>query len=265
MQGIYASLSTTGTSRVVIGGGVFQTVVIRRDPEVVALCSPINATGLFELDPQPDMLMPFEGSGVETTWEFSLPKPANLFDYSTIADVLITMEYTALNSYDYRQQVIQSLRPTVSADRPFRLRRHFADQWYDLHNSEQTKEPMTIVFRTIREDYPPNLLDLKIQQVLLYFVPSGAILSEVAVTHLRYTAQGEPGTVGGGATTIDGIISTRRGNAGSLSALIGKSPAGEWELALPNTEAMKSRFTNGEIQDLLLVITYSGRTPEWPA
>ena len=47
--------------------------------------------------------------------------------------------------------------------------------------------------------------------------------------------------------------------------MIGKSPAGEWELALPDTEEMKVRFKNEEIEDILFVITYSGRTPEWPA
>jgi hypothetical protein len=87
----------------------------------------------------------------------------------------------------------------------------------------------------------------------------------VTDTHLLYTAQGEAGTVGGSATSIDGIIYTRRGNAGSWTAMIGKSPIGEWELALPNTEEMKNRFETEEIQDILFVITYAGRTPEWPS
>jgi hypothetical protein len=69
--------------------------------------------------------------------------------------------------------------------------------------------------------------------------------------------------------TIDGIISTRRGNAGSWTSMIGKSPIGQWELALPNTEEIRQRFgdgsTEGEIEDILLVISYSARTPEWPA
>jgi len=47
--------------------------------------------------------------------------------------------------------------------------------------------------------------------------------------------------------------------------VIGKSPVGEWELALPNTEQMRNRFKNEEISDILLVITYGGRLPQWPA
>jgi hypothetical protein len=197
-----------------------------------------------------------------------MPKAANAFDYRTIADVLITLEYTALYSVDYRQQVIQSLKPTVSADRPFSFRSQFADQWYDLHNPEQTSTPMTVRFTTLREDFPPNIQALKIQQVLLYFVRGDATSFEVPVSHFHYTAQEEPGTVGGSATSIDGIISTRRGNAGSWTAMIGKSPIGEWELALPNTEEIRHRFgdegRNEDIADILFVITYAGRTPEWP-
>jgi hypothetical protein len=48
--------------------------------------------------------------------------PANPFDYSTIADVLLTLEYTALNSFDYRQQVIQTLDPELGTERPFSFR-----------------------------------------------------------------------------------------------------------------------------------------------
>ena len=43
----------------------------------------------------------------------------------------------------------------------------------------------------------------------------------------------------------------------------GKAPVGEWELVLPNTAAMRNRFKKEEIEDILFVVTYSGRTPEW--
>jgi len=46
--------------------------------------------------------------------------------------------------------------------------------------------------------------------------------------------------------------------------MAGKGPVGEWELALPNTEEMRNRFKTEEIEDILFVIMYSGRTPAWP-
>ncbi|HST21597.1 MAG TPA: neuraminidase-like domain-containing protein [Blastocatellia bacterium] len=258
--GVRATLSTTGTSRVIIGGDVFQLVNVSRGLESVALSSPFNATGLFELNPQPDMLLPFEGIGVDTTWEFRLPKASNPFDYSTIADVLITIDYTAMNSYEYRQQVIQQLDTSISIDRAFSFRHQFADAWYDLNNPDQTATPMVVRFQTQRADLPPGIEDLRIQHVVLYFVRQAEASFEVNVSHLRFTE--ESGMMaGGGATSIDGIISTRRGNAGSWIPLIGKTPTGQWELALPNTEEMKKRFKDEEIENILLVLSYSGQTP----
>ena len=46
---------------------------------------------------------------MDTVWRLELPRAANPFDYGTIADVLLTIEYTALDSPDYRAQVIAAL------------------------------------------------------------------------------------------------------------------------------------------------------------
>ena len=265
IHGIKACLSATGLSRVVIGPDVFQTVNIRRSPETVALTSPMNATGLFDLEPQSEMLYPFEAMGVDTTWEFRMPKVANRFDYSTIADVLLAIEYTALDSYTYRQQVVQELDSTFRGERPYSLRHDFPDEWYQLHNPDQAPAPMVAKFTTRREHFPPNLGELQIEQVLLYFGRADGGTFEIPVTHLTFTEEGGLGSVGGAATTIDGYISTRKSNAGSWIAMIGKSPAGKWELELPNTAEMKNRFKKSEITDILFVLSYNAHTPEWPA
>jgi hypothetical protein len=66
-HGIRATLIASGVSRVVSGGDVFQTIVVRRDPELIAFTSPSNATGLLELDPEGELLLPFESMGVDTS------------------------------------------------------------------------------------------------------------------------------------------------------------------------------------------------------
>ena len=266
-EGIRATLSTPGTSRVVIGGDTFRNVVVRRDPETVGLSSPRDATGLFELvpDSQPELLLPFEGTGVDTVWRLELPKAANPFDYSTIADVLLTLEYTALNSFDYRQQVIQTLDPELSNDRPFSFRQQFPDQWYDLHNPDQTATPMTVRFKTARGDFLPNIDDLKIQHLVLYFAPANGQPVEIRGARLLFKKQGDQAPVGGSADSIDGVISTRRANGSNWLPITGnKPPIGEWELALPTDDTTRNLFRNEKIEDILFVITYSGRTPEWP-
>jgi hypothetical protein len=262
-QGIHATLSTTAATRVVAGKDTFQTVIVRRDPQLVAISSPSNASGVFELDPQADLLLPFEGLGVDAQWEFRMPRAANRFDYGKITDILLTVEYTALDSFDYRQQVIRSLKNEFSADRPYSFRYQFADAWHDLQNPDETATPMTVRFTTV-SDFPSNIDDLRIGHVVLYFSRAEGETFEVPVNYLRFTPLGGVGTVGGAATSVDGVISTRRGNAGSWAPMIGKPPAGSWELSLPDTAQCRNWFHEGKIGELLLVITYSGRLPDWP-
>jgi hypothetical protein len=108
-------------------------------------------------------------------------------------------------------------------------------------------------------------VELRIEQVVLYFSRSAEPAFEIPVTHLKFTENSEGNSVGGEATSIDGVISTRRGNAGNWIPMIGKAPTGEWELALPNTEELRNRFNDEEIEDILFVLTCSGGLPEWPA
>jgi len=274
-QGIRATLASTGVSRVTLGdGGLYQTVVVRRDPDLVALTSPMNATGLFALDAQPDMTLFFEGMGVDTAWELQLPRATNPFDYTTIADVLISIDYTALYSTDYRQQVIGHLDRSFSADGVYSLRQQFPDQWYDLHNPDQSKTPMSVKLTTSRTDFPPNLEDLRIEQVVLAYATVNSGAGSLPGTTLTFTPTRGAVPLGSGPLSpIDGVISTRRGNASAWEAMITQYPVGAWQLSLPNDAATRALFTDGSndakdateyIDDILLIITYGGVTPDWP-
>jgi hypothetical protein len=266
-QGIRASLSTvSGVSRVMIEGNVFQAVTIRREPEIVALTSPSNATGIFEMDAQADMLLPFEGMGVDTTWEFQMPKAANPFDFDSIADVLISIEYTALNDVNYRSQVIQNLNRHVSANRTFSLRDHFPDEWYALNNTDSNAASIAARFTLERRNFPPNVDGLKVQEFMLYVAGlAQRTLTQPLIARIRQLPSNNPNA--GVAATIasDGVADSRRSSPGAWSGIVGKSPASEWELSLPNTTEVRNLFTNGHIQDIVIIITYEGMLPAWPA
>ena len=141
VRGVRATLSASGVSRTVVARGPFDTVTLRRQPESIAFTAPINATGLFDLEPDNGLLLPFEGMGVDTVWQLELPKAANPFDYNTIADVLLTIEYTALNSQEYRQQVVRDLDRRFSGDRSFSLRNQYPDAWFELNNPDTVEDP----------------------------------------------------------------------------------------------------------------------------
>ena len=78
------------------------------------------------------------------------------------------------------------------------------------------------------------------------------------------TANGDKMRVGGEVSSKDSLYSTG-GNASSwVGTITGKTPVGKWELVLPNTPEMRELFKKEEIEDILFVLTYSGRTPAWP-
>jgi hypothetical protein len=251
---------------VVIGGELFQTMRVSRGPDMVALSSPRDATGLFDLDIQPAMLAPFEGIGVDTTWELRLPRAANPFDFESVADVLFTIEYTALHSFDYQQEVVQRLSRQVSAYRGWSFRYDLADQWYDLNNPAQSPAPMTVQFATGRKDFPANLEadSLSIDAVALYFLRKDGARFELPNVRLHFREEGTTASVGGTAGTLDGAISSTSGAAGSWSSIQTRSPFGTWELSLPDSQEIRQRFQTGEIRDILLVLTYAGHLPAWP-
>lgn len=264
-QGIRATLSASGMSRVTVADGGYQTLTLRRDPELVALTSPASATGLFELDVQSELLLPFEGMGVDTTWTLDMPRASNPFDFSTIADVLLTVEYTALHSHDYRHQVIRTLDTRFSAEKGVSFRELFPDAWYELSNSAPSMEA-TVTFDLARDHFPPNLEDLRVESLLLHFAPRNGAPVEARVSDLRFpaldTAAGAPVVVSrsaGSAEAVEGVVSTRRNH---WRPVVGaRLVAGQWSLTVDAATA--ARIRGGEVEDLLLVIGYGANTPAW--
>jgi len=159
-EGIHATLSNNGMSSVVLkeAGGGFVKVpgVVTRFPESVALDSPYNDSGLFVLDYRDPMLLPFEGLGVETGWTFEMPTATNRFDYDTLADVLFTIEYTALASDLYKEQVIERLGTTQGMDLVHSLRGNYQDAWYHLMNPQDPAQVQTVVINLPQRSFPKS-------------------------------------------------------------------------------------------------------------
>ena len=191
---------------------------------------------------------------MDTTWELQLPPAANPFDFSTIADVLITIDYTALYDDTYRSQLTARLNANRDrgADCVFSLTRDFPDQWYDLNNPpDPSTRSVTITLRDI--DFPVGIEDISTAQIAIQLASSSTIPDTVISLH--------NGTAGGDATASNGIASTRRGNAASWSAFIGAGPVGDWQLSF--SDDARTLFESGDLDDVLLVISWAGQAPLW--
>jgi Tc toxin complex TcA C-terminal TcB-binding domain len=265
VTGVSATLSSSGVSRAVVSRGLFETVTLRRDPEAIAFTSPSNATGLFELETDTGLLRPFEGMGVDAVWRLEMPKAANQFDYRTIADVLLTVEYTALDSPDHRHTVIRGLNRRFSGDRLFSVRQQFPDVWYALNNPDTVEDGqrMLATVSLTRDDLPPQLDGLAVGQLTLFAVRSATLLDEVTVTATHHVVNGQT-TSAGPVTTVGGIAGTRRLNGEPWLVYRNAAPTGDWQFQFPDTPTVRSWFTGGLLEDLVLAFTVTGTTPAWP-
>ena len=263
VDGIKATLLNPGISYTIVDN-TFQRVPIRRDPEMVALTSAQNASGVFDLNQQSTLLNPFESIGVETFWNFVLPKAANFFDYSSIADIIVTLEYTALDNQIYRNTVIQNLDTEYGAARAYSFRNQFADQWYDLNNTISSAGPSTISFDTMLTDFPANLQDIEIENITLYF-GDATVKHNLSIDGEKVGLTFMPAdsdTVSGDAfVSNDNMISTSSSNAPNWTVMQGKPVTGTWQLTLPGK--VIQAIQKEQVSDMLFVIYYKGYTAKW--
>jgi len=277
LDGIKATLSSTGISRVVRGGDRFVETTITTQPETVAITAPVSGHGLMELQQeQADMFLPFEGMGVEGNWVLTMPKAANAFDFNTIADVVFTIEYTAIYSDELRKQTVHRLNVDRSfeGERAFSLRHHFADEWYNLHHPElfdDVNRRLRPVLEFSRSDYPPNILDgsLKLSHLTLYVARNDGINDEIEVSELSWERKN--GLVVAQANTLttrNGVLTTRDVPANIwLSVLLNESPVAKLSFKVGGRVAGKSieqALREGLITDILVAVSIRGDQPSWP-
>jgi hypothetical protein len=266
--GIRATLSNAGVSRVVIlDGDGFSTVTLQRNFEQVHFTVPVDATGQFATDAQPDLMNAFEGSGLETRWVFDLPRPANPIDFDSIADILVTFEYTALFSSALRERVIANLPARRTGERVFSMRYEFPDAWYDLFNAQPPTTPIEARFTITAADFPPNLDDIRMTNLVLQLRFADAV-TQLDLDALSFTPASGGAAIDGGRAHLDadGVVSTRRANGhGWLRIVTGAAaaePVGDWRLQF--AAAAQPQFTKDVIEDILFAVSFDGRAPPWP-
>lgn len=120
-----------------------------------------NDSGLFETSLQDERLLPFEGSGVISTWQLQLPaNPAEgqrcQFDYDTISDVILHLRYTAREgggllrsgALTHVERAFASARGAGSV-RLLSVRHELPTAWAAFKSAEVTEDryPLTLPLR----------------------------------------------------------------------------------------------------------------------
>lgn len=263
-DGIKAMLTAGSTSYTVIeANNTFQRVPIRRlENEEIALSSPLSNNGLFELQPtQQEFLNPFEGMGIESRWEFKMPKYSNRMDYSQVADVLVEIEYTALDNFQYRYQVLQENDNRYDFNRGFSFKNDFPDQWYELAEAQEGSALFGVEFEIKRESFPQGLDNIQLDgsDLLLHFVREDGFTDEIAIADFNL-ASADPETEMEG-DTLNGTF-----RAVELTNVLNGdgTPFVSLRLYFDNTAINRELFSEEKVQDILLLISCKAELPSYP-
>ena len=199
--------------------------------------------------------------GIESQWEFKMPKFSNLMDFNDIADVIFEVEYTAMDSFQYRYQVLKDLNNTLNFNRAFSFKNDFPDQWYELAQASEEGSPLSVEFELKKENFPQGILDLKLgsDNILLYFARADGFEEEIMIENFDL-APGDPNSEKGGET-VQGVFRARA----LTPQITGNSPIMKLVLKLDSNNAVNQEiFKDGKITDILLVLNLRGELPNYP-
>lgn len=119
-----------------------------------------NDNGMFELNFRDERYLPFEGTGALSRWRIELPKENNAFDFNTLSDVILRINYTAREGGQLLRQAakgsLDSLRQQITNEtgsgndaqpglkpalrRLFSVRHEFQQEWYAFMHTKTDVE-----------------------------------------------------------------------------------------------------------------------------
>gem|GEM_PF-4373969 len=128
----------------------------------MATSSGRNDSGMFEFNFKDERYLPFEGAKIADTpnWTLELPTDFKPFDYNTISDVIMTVNFTAKNG-DGNDTITDDLNDVVDNDQGFPLlinmKEQFPNELHEIQNG--TTKTITI----LEKHYPSFLRNGKVE------------------------------------------------------------------------------------------------------
>jgi len=143
---------------------------------------------MFEVNFRDERYLPFEGAGVVSKWRIDMPRDCNAFDFETISDVIIRLNYTAREGGKRLGDAAKTARDTVLSDaektpqsRLFSARHEFSSDWYRLlHPADPTKsQQMTLDLTPGRFPFQYRGKNITINKLFLFLeLKDGATYDE---------------------------------------------------------------------------------------
>lgn len=136
----------------------------------VVTSSAQNDNGMFEANLRDERYLPFEGAGVISTWNISLLGEPRPFDYDTIADVVLTVRYTARSGGNVAAaKAAAKTWLQGNSARVFSMRHEFPSEWAAFKRSGPG--PASLRFTLIPGHFPYRMEKITAhpQRVHLFF------------------------------------------------------------------------------------------------
>ena len=198
-----------------------------------------NDSGLFELNFRDDRYLPFEGCGAISSWRMELPSAVRLFDYNTISDVLLHINYTAREG----GSSIRTLAQTTLLDKLAEIKQTLAET--GLHLAINVRTDLPNEWFQLKSD---GATTLKIGKARLPYFVQGLT---VALDHVTFIAKikNNPASF---SLSVDGAANLLNRNAG-------------WKLCVGNnaTIQLDTTFTIAvapaqlaNIEELMMIVKY---------
>ncbi len=144
--------------------------------ESIATSTAQNDSGMFEVNFRDERYLRFEGSGVISKWRIEMPKDCNAFDFETISDVILKLNYTAREggislrdaarkatqmplppSQPLNVEELPEFPPAEHLQRLFSSRHEFASEWYRFLHPTDEATSQTLSLGLTMERFPFEL------------------------------------------------------------------------------------------------------------
>jgi hypothetical protein len=221
--------------------------------ESVVTSNSQDDTGIHQTDPNDVRYLPFEGSGVISEWRLELPADPSQaeppqFDYSTIADVIMTIRYTAREAgQPFRNAAMRDLTERIDASqatgttRLFSVRHEFPTEWAQFKSSTiDSASPTAKLLLTLRPEHYPFWSQGHIDQLTRFRI---VVRTENTAIHVSTSPDLDADAIN--LSTVDlGLLLVGEETVTPLP-----SPTGELTLHLDDTD----------VDDVWILATWGGR------
>ncbi len=192
--------------------------------------------------------LPFEGTGAVSSWRLELPLGANRIDFSAIADVVITVTYSALAGGGiFKEAVVGTIANRYAGQASMALQQRYSDAW-DQFLNPGGPTPQSMTFAIGPDAVPPNLLSPRAVKAYVQFdltVPfTGPLLVELA------PPSGSPLSLS--------LTEKTPWVSGTIDCLL--TPAADWKLTLkqvPPALVQDGHLKPGVLTGVTLVLDYT--------